>query len=406
MRAVGGEGQHQVPQVRAILLKIFGNVTDPSRWRRAYVTALALLAAWISPATPAWAHPLQFTAATTTITARGNDLDFRTSIPFIFTYPPSNKAERIRFVEQYFKPRLIVRQSAAECVLTIKDVAVTEGPAGTEFTGIFQCPEPVESLAELELKSTLWFDVFQNVNHFFKLYRLKPGRLHEDDQSAKLGQTDEESSEERAEALLDKNTTEYAVDAKEGRGLAVMKNFIGFGIEHVLLGFDHLLFVIVIHLFIRRIRDVVAIVTSFTVAHSLTLILSATGHIAMSPSVVEPLIAFSIAYAAFRNLEILASLDERFMHGRWFATFGFGLLHGLGFAGALANINVPDNHMLAALFGFNFGVEIGQLLIVAAIVPPLVFAARRGKEQRVVRLSSLAILLIAAYWTIQRIYLA
>ena len=145
--------------------------------------------------------------------------------------------------------------------------------------------------------------------------------------------------------------------------------FVKTGVEHILDGVDHLLFVICLLIPFRRIRPLVAIVTSFTVAHSITLLASAFGLVPDAlwfPPLIETLIAASIVYMAFEN--IVGSHWQR----RWVIAFGFGLVHGFGFSFALSEtLQFAGTHLLTSLLAFNLGVEIGQLFIVVLAVPVL-----------------------------------
>jgi len=145
--------------------------------------------------------------------------------------------------------------------------------------------------------------------------------------------------------------------------------FVGEGITHILDGVDHLLFVICLLIPFRRIRPLIAIVTAFTVAHSITLFASAFGMVPnflWFPPLIETLIAASIVYMAFEN--IVGSQWQK----RWVIAFGFGLVHGFGFSFALSEIlQFAGSHLLTSLFAFNLGVEIGQLFIVVLAVPVL-----------------------------------
>ncbi|HEX9562370.1 MAG TPA: HupE/UreJ family protein [Gemmatimonadaceae bacterium] len=147
--------------------------------------------------------------------------------------------------------------------------------------------------------------------------------------------------------------------------------FVGFGFRHILDGLDHLLFVLCLVIPIRRIRPLVAVITSFTVAHSITLIAAALGLAPTSlwfPPLIETLIAVSIVYMALENI-VGARLERR-----WIMAFGFGLVHGFGFSFALReSLQFAGSHLLTALLSFNVGVELGQLLVIGVAVP--VFAA-------------------------------
>jgi hypothetical protein len=146
-------------------------------------------------------------------------------------------------------------------------------------------------------------------------------------------------------------------------------NFVGRGFEHILDGFDHLLFVLCLVVPIRKVRPLVAVITSFTAAHSITLIASALGlapNVLWFPPLIETLIALSIVYMALENI-VGAKLERR-----WLIAFGFGLVHGFGFAFALSeSLQFAGSHLLTSLLAFNVGVELGQLLVVAVAIPIL-----------------------------------
>ena len=172
------------------------------------------------------------------------------------------------------------------------------------------------------------------------------------------------------------------------------------GIEHILTGFDHLLFVISLLFLVGFNRRLIGTITAFTLAHSLTLALSALGLLILRPPPVEATIALSIMLVAGEALHSRQTLARR-----WPAlvAFLFGLVHGLGFAGALQQIGLPQNHLAVALVTFNGGVEIGQLFVVA-----LAWLFWRGLQRwpafATARTSALyAVGSIAAYWSIGRI---
>jgi hypothetical protein len=157
--------------------------------------------------------------------------------------------------------------------------------------------------------------------------------------------------------------------------------FVVLGFEHILSGFDHLLFVLCLVVPIRRVRTLVAVITSFTLAHSMTLIASALGlapNALWFPPLIETLIAVSIVYMALENI-IGAKLERR-----WLIAFGFGLVHGFGFSFALReSLQFAGTHLLTSLLAFNVGVELGQLLVIAISVPILVALFRWVVAERV-----------------------
>jgi hydrogenase/urease accessory protein HupE len=190
--------------------------------------------------------------------------------------------------------------------------------------------------------------------------------------------------------------------AEDRRGMGeIASAYLALGVEHILTGFDHLLFVISLLFLVGFNRRLVGTITAFTLAHSVTLALSALGLLTLRPPPVEATIALSIMLVAGESLHTRATLSRR-----WPAlvAFLFGLVHGLGFAGALQQIGLPQNHLAVALVTFNVGVEAGQLLVVG-----LAYASYRVLTRvprfDVGRAPALyAIGGIAAYWSIDRIF--
>lgn len=196
---------------------------------------------------------------------------------------------------------------------------------------------------------------------------------------------------------------------KQQSPMTVGRDYLMEGIRHILEGYDHLLFVLCLMLLAKSPRRVVLTVTGFTLGHSVTLAAAATGQISLPAALVEPLIAFSILLLA---AEAFKDRDDT-LTSRYPASIAaaFGLLHGLGFAGALADIGLPEGHQLTALLFFNLGVEAGQLVFVA--VAFVIYAAavtllrrRRGTPTPSALLRTAAVYpagLVAAYWTIERV---
>jgi hydrogenase/urease accessory protein HupE len=189
--------------------------------------------------------------------------------------------------------------------------------------------------------------------------------------------------------------------AEDSRGMGeIATAYIVLGVEHILGGFDHLLFVLSLLFLVAFNKRLVLTISAFTLAHSLTLALSALGLLTLRSPPVEATIALSIMLVAGEALN-----KEQTLSRRWPAlvAFLFGLVHGLGFAGALADIGLPQKHLFVALLTFNVGVELGQLLVVAvAYVLYRAFAAR--PQFVAARVPALyAIGGVAAYWSIGRI---
>jgi hypothetical protein len=179
--------------------------------------------------------------------------------------------------------------------------------------------------------------------------------------------------------------------------------YVVLGFTHILpKGLDHVLFVLGVFLLSRRVRPILMQVSAFTIAHSITLGLSMYGLVSVSPSIVEPLIALSIAYIAVENLVV-----GSFKPWRVALVFAFGLLHGLGFAGALKEVGLPRSEFATALVGFNAGVELGQLAVIAGafLAVGYWYGERVWYRQRIVLPASACIACLGVFWTLQRLHL-
>jgi len=150
--------------------------------------------------------------------------------------------------------------------------------------------------------------------------------------------------------------------------LGIAKTYLVLGVEHILFGIDHLLFVLTLLLLADGGRRLVGLITAFTVAHSLTLAAATLWGAALAPGPVEALIALSIVLAAAEGVRPEDQRSSLIDRAPWIVAFGFGLLHGFGFAGALSELGLPDGAIPLALLFFNLGVEAGQLIFVAAVL--------------------------------------
>jgi len=170
------------------------------------------------------------------------------------------------------------------------------------------------------------------------------------------------------------------------------------GILHIFTGYDHILFLLGVLLVGGTLKTIIKIVTSFTIAHSITLALAALSVVTPPPRLVEVAIALSIIYIAMENLFV--QIPEK----RWLVTFLFGLVHGFGFAGMLRQLGLPQKGLLIALFSFNLGVEIGQVAIVAVVFPYLIYIRRFPWHSKVLKGMSLTILGFGLFWFFQRTF--
>ncbi len=187
--------------------------------------------------------------------------------------------------------------------------------------------------------------------------------------------------------------------------LEVMKVFVVSGIEHILFGFDHLLFVAALMLIVRRWGMLLKTVTAFTVAHSITLTCATLGWVTLPSGPVEIMIAFSIVLVGAEIIRMERGGTSLAIEWPWIVAFFFGLLHGFGFAGALADFGLPQGDIPLALFSFNVGVELGQLMFIAVLLLA-VHLVRRLVEipRQAVVASAYAIGIVAAFWSVERLY--
>jgi hydrogenase/urease accessory protein HupE len=188
-------------------------------------------------------------------------------------------------------------------------------------------------------------------------------------------------------------------------GWLVAGAYLELGVEHILTGVDHLLFILALVLISAGSWKLVQAVTAFTVAHSITLGLAALGFVHVPAAPVEAIIALSIAFVAAEIVRARRGRKGLAARAPWIAAFTFGLLHGFGFAGALSEIGLPQGHIPAALLFFNLGVEAGQLLFVAAVLSGTMIARRvRLRPPRWAALAPpYAIGCVAMFWAIQRV---
>ena len=186
--------------------------------------------------------------------------------------------------------------------------------------------------------------------------------------------------------------------------LQVATTYLGLGVEHILLGIDHLLFVAALMLLVQGRKRLLVTVTTFTLAHSITLVLATLGVVAAPSTLIESLIALSIVVVAAEVVLLQKGETGIAIRHPWLIAFGFGLLHGFGFAGALSELGLPPEAVPTALLFFNLGVEAGQLLFIAVLL--LGFAAVRdrmaGYGTGLRRGLPLGMGVVAAFWAVER----
>jgi uncharacterized membrane protein len=290
----------------------------------------------------------------------------------------------------YALERVTVASNAERCALTVAEHALdlhTDG-AYAVLTLAGRCPQPGPTLA---VDYRMFFDI--DPQHRGLLNFVEQGQSRS--------------------VVFSVDRSRWVIGGDSAGALRQFATYVHEGVWHIWLGFDHILFLVSLLLpavLVRHDRrwqpkvsfqasfiEVAKIVTAFTIAHSITLSLAAVGIVSLPSRAVESAIALSVVLAALNNLFPVVA------NGRWIAAFGFGLLHGFGFAGALADLGLPTGSLALSLAGFNLGVETGQLAIVALFLP-LAFAFRTTWAYRRLVLGggSAAIAAIAGLWLAER----
>lgn len=320
----------------------------------------ARLAALLALALPAAAHVIQITGVTIRTDPTRTTVTITAHLPLLAHTDPNVELPR--------RLRLRLDDTWFRAVST----AITRDPGGDTLSWEGTDPRPA---ASFKLDAPIFPDVPGDTT-VVAVYR--DGKLI--DRAALTPQ--------HPAAVLGENTS------------AVIRRFIEMGIAHILSGPDHILFVIGLILAGGTFRRLLAIVSAFTLAHSITLSCTALGIASLAPRIVEPMIAFSILVVGIENL---LTGKPKFNH-RVAMAFGFGFFHGFGFAGALTESGLPQNAIAASLAAFNIGVELGQGLIVALAVPALAYLNHQSPKLHgiVVRAAAAVIAIAGAAWFLQR----
>jgi hydrogenase/urease accessory protein HupE len=263
------------------------------------------------------------------------------------------------------------------CAATLDDVAL-DAPDGLRIRATYHCPRTPAHLA-------LRFDFLQ---------RMPSGHRHLATFHGPGGDVD---------TLAVSAQPELTVDTHAGTSHGFVSLWRA-GVEHILTGADHLAFLLALLLGgtlapngRTRVGALLAVLTAFTVGHSLSLAIASLGGLAPGPRVVEPAVALSVAYVGAENL------FARTMRHRWMLTLPFGFVHGFAFAGGLLPLGLPRAELPLAVLGFNLGVEAGQVLVLALVLPPLALLRTRAWYPRTARLLSAAIVLAGVLWFVQRV---
>jgi len=282
--------------------------------------------------------------------------------------------------QDYFSSELSVRTWDSECRLAQIEKAPPETTGNWIVHLLYRCPREVK---DLSITSGLFLDLDETHTQF-----------------ARLATFDEPGTSLREAVLKASNMSFHIPDVRSGGSASSDRalSFFKLGIEHLLTGYDHILFLLTV-IIVMNLLDTIKAVTAFTVAHSLTMALAFLQLVSLPSSIVEPLIALTIIYVSVEN--ILTTNVRK----RWLLTGLFGLVHGLGFVGALKAITVSRDELLLSLFSFNIGIEAGQLLVILISVPALRYLRTRAWGRRFCHGFSQGTAALGTVWFIQRVFL-
>ncbi len=358
--------------------------------RSAAFCLLALLAA-LTPL-PARAHSAPSSFADVRLGTAGIEVSIQASATDLAHGLPTVEPEMLLI------PAVATRQGPALAVALLPRLEITAD--GTRLTGELRSTEPIPDRSDVRL-------------HFWFPYAKMPRTLHVrallfpyDPRHKTFLNVFQEGTLER-EAVLDKDAPVLDYRAGTRQSIwAVVKQFTFEGVHHIFLGPDHILFILGLLFLGGSLKQLLKIVTAFTVAHSITLGLATFGILNPPARIIEPAIALSIVFVGLHSLLSKSKNEGRHDPRLWFA-FGFGFIHGFGFANALQEMSLPRYALGWSLFSFNLGVEIGQMCIVLAAAPLLAWIGRRSLilRRRVVTVGAVGVILAGAFWFVQRAFL-
>jgi len=289
--------------------------------------------------------------------------------------PESAFTERSAVLARYLEERLSIRAQNAPCPPSSPRVDYALLPQDLRIDLEYICPEPIELLT---VDYLLFFDI--------------------DASHRSLGRLSFPGGEEQF--LFDRTLTRLDMEIAKPPARSWAARFgrvFMLGVEHILVGYDHILFLLALVIVSAHFWQLIKVASAFTVAHSFTLALAWYGIVDLPSGIVEIAIAVSIAYVALENI-----VRQGFGH-RWLLAGGFGLIHGLGFYSALRDLGLGQTDAATTLLAFNLGVEAGQIAIIAAVYAPLVWWRRQAWYRTSARTCSVVILLAAVWWAFERI---
>ncbi len=327
----------------------------------------------------AGAHEVIGSVSNSIIITQGQSVDYYLSVPqSVISLLRQLSRDDMDMISGYLGAGLKIATNDLECKVASVGKPVWQ-TSGNQIIHIsFKCPVKVK---DLSVSSSLFYDFDEKHIQFIRLANAQnPGKFtHE----AAL------TSGNRIFRVVD---VEAAGDGFRDRAYS----FFIMGVKHILSGYDHILFLLSILMMMTTFTNALKVITSFTIAHSITIALAFFEIVSLQSGIVEPLIALSIVYTGAEN--IIQGDHKR----RWMVAFAFGLIHGLGFVGALKEITISSNELLISLFSFNLGIEAGQILIASAMAPIIFYVHKSSSSPVILKWSSACIMLAGFYWFVRR----
>ncbi|WP_189612188.1 HupE/UreJ family protein [Saccharospirillum salsuginis] len=363
----------------------------------------------------AWAHPSGVTVTDLYIGAERVELVYTVPTADLWRIEGGEQPDNPRAASHYQTPvrqGFQLRNAADECDLTAVRAETLAEIDSYEYRLRFQCPRP---LTRLHLTYQLFVSFDRAHRNLVRVYIGNLGRqvmLHSKRRELTIP-VEQVRREQGVELVSLAEKPEPEAVAASGH-----RSFFRLGVEHILGGYDHLLFLAGLLLLAQRLRTAAIWVTAFTVAHSITLSLAVLGVINLPAVITESLIALSVAWVGALNLVRLhvdaggagwrrmprVPVDSgALVWRRWWLTFGFGLIHGLGFAAVLREAGLAESNRIASLAWFNVGVEAGQLAVVVLVYPVLRWCARWAGYSVGVSVASVGLVLVGLGWFFGRV---
>lgn len=352
------------------------------------LASVGVVAALLGVSAPAAAHPVPFSYVDIRIQPTALDV---TVVAHVFDVAHDLGVEP---VERLLDPSVLASRGDALRALLANRLHLM-GDGRSLGAGTWSAPEPLPERQSIRLRAR--YEVSEPAGVITITASLFP---YDPQHQTFLNFYERDAIAAQAILSRERDRFEYFAGTRQG-AFAVMRKFVPSGIHHILIGPDHLLFLVGLLLLGGSIRQLLLVVTAFTVAHSITLSLAALNIVTPPARIIEPAIALSIVYVGADNLLVHGGRDVR----GWIA-FAFGFIHGFGFANVLREMELPARALGWSLFSFNVGVEIGQLFVVVTVAS--VLAALRSRSEaagrRIVFAGSVVVIGAGAFWFIQRVF--